>query len=396
MRIAGIVCECNPFHKGHKYLIDKARKNGADAVICVMSGCFTQRGEAAILPPQTRAEILIHGGADAVFELPFPYSSAGAERFAEAGVQMLSRLGVTELWFGSECGDPDALNEAAEITLRPDFSETYRTYCTALPVGTASLYFDLLRSLGTHGISFGSNDALGIAYLRAIKKHKLPMLANTVCRQGDAYLQSEITSQSYPSASALRKLLFEQGEKALKSYLEPHALALLSEQVSLGRAPARLDRAEQAILAHFRLTSSEALEKAPELGGGLGRRIAQTAKVATSLSELVSNSVTKKYTESRIRRGILFAMTGITKEDIKSDPAYAVLLAANSRGCEVLSYTKKTRMLPVVTSHAGLPDTDAAKRQHTITEQAFALYTLCTKIPMPADTFLRASSKIVK
>ena len=80
MRIAGIICECNPLHRGHLYLMERARQDGADGVICVMSGCFTQRGDAAVFDPRTRAEmILTEGGADAVFELPFPYSAAGAE-----------------------------------------------------------------------------------------------------------------------------------------------------------------------------------------------------------------------------------------------------------------------------------------------------------------------------
>ncbi len=396
MRIAGIVCECNPFHKGHQYLINRARENGADAVICVMSGCFTQRGEAAILPPQARAEIVICGGADAVFELPFPHSSSGAERFAEAGVLMLSGLGATELWFGSECGTLDVLNRAAEITLRPEFGEAYQKACTASNEGTASLYFDLLHSFGASMTSFGSNDALGIAYLRAIRKYGLPMTAHTVCRKGDAYLQSEITDRSYPSASALRKLLFEGGEQAIKPYFDAREFALIQEQIAAGNAPASLERAEQAILARFRLADPETLKTVPELEGGLGRRIAQAARETTSLAELVSLSATKKYTESRIRRGILFTVMGMTKADMQAPPAYAVLLAANEKGCDAIAYTKKTRTIPVVTSHAGLPETDAARRQHAITERAFSLYTLCTKTPMPSDTFLRASSRIIK
>ena len=66
MKTVGIICECNPFHGGHQYLIDCACKSGAEAVICVMSGNFVQRGEAAVLSPHARAEILISSGADAV------------------------------------------------------------------------------------------------------------------------------------------------------------------------------------------------------------------------------------------------------------------------------------------------------------------------------------------
>ena len=109
MRTAGIVCECNPFHAGHGYLFSAARASGVDAVIAVMSGCFTQRGEAAVADPISRARILLLGGADAVLELPYPFCSSSAEYFSRAGVEILDRLGVDELWFGSECGDLDRL-----------------------------------------------------------------------------------------------------------------------------------------------------------------------------------------------------------------------------------------------------------------------------------------------
>ena len=81
MKTVGIICECNPYHGGHEYLMKKARESGAEAVVCVMSGNFVQRGEAAVLSPHARAEILVLSGADAVVELPFPYASSSAEFF---------------------------------------------------------------------------------------------------------------------------------------------------------------------------------------------------------------------------------------------------------------------------------------------------------------------------
>ncbi|MCF0141175.1 MAG: nucleotidyltransferase family protein, partial [Mogibacterium sp.] len=48
MKTVGIVAEFNPFHNGHKYLIDEAmRIYGADACVVAMSGNFTQRGMPA-------------------------------------------------------------------------------------------------------------------------------------------------------------------------------------------------------------------------------------------------------------------------------------------------------------------------------------------------------------
>ena len=102
MKTAGIICECNPPHAGHAYLIRQA-KNSSDCVVCLMSGPFVQRGDAAVLSPRARARMLLEMGADAVLELPFPYAASSAESFAAAGVSILSRLRVDTLWFGSEC-----------------------------------------------------------------------------------------------------------------------------------------------------------------------------------------------------------------------------------------------------------------------------------------------------
>ena len=47
MKIAGIIAEYDPFHNGHAYQIKKTREAGADAIVVVLGGEFTQRGEPA-------------------------------------------------------------------------------------------------------------------------------------------------------------------------------------------------------------------------------------------------------------------------------------------------------------------------------------------------------------
>lgn len=396
MKIAGIVCECNPLHGGHLYLMDRARRGGADAVVCVMSGCFTQRGEAAILDPLTRAEMIVtSNGADAVFELPFPYSAAGADYFAAAGISILERLGVDEVWFGSECGQLEPLQRAAEIALTDSFAEEYRQRCKNHAEGTAEGYLNLLREFGGMD-ALGSNDLLGISYLKAMLLRNSPMKAVTVQRLGSGYHETALTDGEIPSASALRKALQTEGIGSWKPYLPERALAVVEERIKMGTAPADLQRAERGILGCFRLIPDEQLEQTPELSGGLGRRIAMAAHTSVGLEELVRRSVTKKYTEARVRRGILFAMTGISEDDLRREPAYAVLLAANSTGCRFLAERKKTRGIAVVTCHSDIPDSPEARRQERVTEAAFALYGLTLPVPQATDSFLRRSSKIFK
>ena len=395
MRTVGIVCECNPLHGGHLYLMEQARTlRGADAVICVMSGCFTQRGEAAVFEPRLRARMLLcAGGADAVFELPFPYSAAGAEFFASAGVSLLERLGVDEILFGSECGQLSALQKAAALSLTPAFRDAYRERCKGGSLGTAEGYLSLLAEMGGMEQAL-SNDILGISYLKALLERNSPMEAFTVKREGIGYRDTTLSDGRFPSASALRAAMKREGVEALRGYLPPAVYSLAEEAFLSQNAPAELERAERGILSHFRLTDPAVLDGVPELSGGLGRRLAEAARSATSQEELIAKSVTKKYTEARVRRGILFAMTGVRHEDLRGEPAYAVLLAANEVGCRFLSEGKKTRAIPLVTCHGDLPSSPAAQRQEELTRRAFALYTLTLPRLQGADVFLRRSSYI--
>ena len=392
MRSVGIVCECNPLHEGHRYLIRRAREDGADCVICVMSGCFTQRGEAAILDPRTRAAMLLDGGADAVLELPFPYSCGGAEAFAEAGVSMLARLGIGELWFGSECGDLPLLERLARAAESRAFAERYREACRGERVGTAEAFGQILSDL-CGGVETGPNDRLAIAYLKALRH--TDMTPHTVRRLGSGYFDETAVEGQIPSATALRRLLNEGGLEAWKPYLTDNGYALVAECVGKEIAPADTARLGTAALAHLRLASPETLESVAELGGGLGRRMIGAAERAEGFSELLSLSVTKKYTEARVRRGILFAMTGVTEADLKAPVGYGVLLAANPTGCAFLGKTRRTGDLKVVTSHRGIPKGELAARQELLTRRAWALYTLCLPRVRSAESFLRKSSLIV-
>ena len=111
MKIVGLITEYNPFHNGHLYHIEEAKRvSGADTVIVVMSGDYVQRGTPAIMPKRLRAEMALKCGAGAVFELPVCYASGSAEYFAMGAVSLLDRLGVTDaVCFGSECNDLDSL-----------------------------------------------------------------------------------------------------------------------------------------------------------------------------------------------------------------------------------------------------------------------------------------------
>ena len=132
MNIIGIIAEYNPFHNGHKYQIEYARNTlGADYVIIIMNGNFTQRGEAALINKYVRTQMALSGGADAVIELPVLYGTGSAEFFAKGGIQLLNELGcVRSVCFGSETTDIRLLHSLTSTIIEEPLS--YRDELTAL------------------------------------------------------------------------------------------------------------------------------------------------------------------------------------------------------------------------------------------------------------------------
>ena len=126
MKTIGIICELNPLHNGHKYLIDTCKeKLSADRVILIMSGDFVQRGAPSIIDKYTRAKTAILSGGDVVIELPIYYSLGSAEYFAMGAVSLLNSLGVVDyLCFGSEIDDMGVLGDIADILVKEP--ETYK------------------------------------------------------------------------------------------------------------------------------------------------------------------------------------------------------------------------------------------------------------------------------
>ena len=114
MKTAGIICEFNPFHEGHKFLIDNVRQGlNPDAVVCIMSGNFVQRGMPALWDKRERAKAAIKGGADLVIQMPVCVSLSSAEYFAKGAVDIAKAMDIDYLCFGSESGDIVYLTDLA-------------------------------------------------------------------------------------------------------------------------------------------------------------------------------------------------------------------------------------------------------------------------------------------
>ena len=177
MKITGLITEYNPFHNGHQYHIEKAKKlTKADKVVVVMSGNFVQRGAPALLPKHLRAKMALKSGADLVIELPVFYACASAEYFAYGAVSLLHALRcVDSICFGSECGDLTLLQKAADIMAEePDaYKHSLQSYLRdgyRFPLARQKAFQDFTKEEGIASILEQPNNILGIEYLKALSR----------------------------------------------------------------------------------------------------------------------------------------------------------------------------------------------------------------------------------
>ncbi len=398
MRAVGIICEYNPFHAGHAYQLSCARQaSGAEVVIAVMSEHLTQRGELALCDGYARARSAVGCGADLVIGLPFPYSAAPAEFFALGGVRILNALGASFLHFGSECGDTEALRQAAVRLSSPSFCEALAARQISQPTeGVMESRLAVYEAMYTSPLPGGSNDTLALSYLAALMATDSSMVPLTVRREGQGYLDDDAQTGGYPSASALRRLWREQGLDALCDRIPSPVATVLREVTTKSEAPLSIDALSGAILAYFRTSSSDELSRYAGMEGGLAQRFITAAKECTTLSELLNTVATRRYTTARLWRSLWSALCGVTPADRVAPPAYVRLLAANTTGCAYLSSIRKSCPLPILTKPADLPSGEAAARQRAIEERVEALVTMTYPLPQPSGALLRRSPWIEK
>ena len=210
MKICAIICEYNPLHNGHLWHIQSARAlSGADAVLCVMSGNFTQRGEHAVLDKYTRAKHALLAGADAVIELPAPFATSNAELFAKGAIKLIASIpAVTTLSFGAENADKLAFISAGRYLNDEPKSvseEIKRLTATGISYARARaqayaghIPFDVLSS---------PNNILGLEYTKALLALQSNIEILPLQRQGAGYLDGTL-HENFSSASAIRSAIY--------------------------------------------------------------------------------------------------------------------------------------------------------------------------------------------
>ena len=347
MKIAGIVAEYNPFHTGHAYQIARTRELlGPDcAVAAVMSGSWVQGGRPAMLDKWTRAKLALLGGVDLVLELPTVWAVSSAETFARGAADLLALTQVVdELSFGSECGDIGKLCQVACCLNTPRYQELVRSYARQQIPFAAARQRAAAELLGPEWAALldTPNNNLGIEYLRNLERDGWAMGAVTVRREGalhDSLLQ-EGQRPRFCSATQLRAYLEREDWAALEPYLPEGGLEVLRD--GWNGFPS-LKRAERSVLARLRTMTAEDWAVIPDSGAGEGMppRLERAGQQCRSLEEFFALSKPKHWTQARMRRLLVWAWLGLSRNDRPGMPPYLRVLGFNARGQEVLRHMKK-------------------------------------------------------
>ncbi len=396
MNIYGIIAEFNPFHNGHKYLLDKAKESSDSAAVVVMSGNFTQRGEPAILEKHQRAKAALMCGADLIIELPVAFSVSGAQTFARGGVKLLSSLGsVNTLLFGSESGDTSRLSKTAEIL---NDSKVHNEIYELVKTGVT---FAAAREGAVRNIYGGDcadvlkypNDNLAVEYICALNALRSKIKPEAVRRKGVSHDALQ-TDGGFASASFIREKIMNGG--SAEGLLPAASYEIFKENLEKGFAPADYKKLDIAVLAFLRKATREDFINVPDVSEGIENRILSGARNARTLNEAFDNAKTKRYTHARIRRIVLCAFLGLRKTDAASGMPYLRVLGFSQKGREILHEAKKTASLPIVMRACDIQSLDeTAKRAFYLESTATDIFNLALPEIRPCGTEMTENPVII-
>ena len=365
MKTVGIIAEFNPFHNGHKYLIEQAKQQtGADCCIVLMSGDFVQRGAPAICNKYLRTEMALKGGADIVFELPTVYALGSAEMFAEGAVSLLAATGqIDYLCFGSESGDTDALSKCASIieeyTMTPAFKEQLTDHIKngeSYPSAFSNALSEVLGSL--QSLLYSPNNLLGIEYLRALIRlekddtssfsaanfSKLPKPL-AIRRMGSDHFDTEITE--FSSATALRTSMLSGNElQKLSKSIPDESYSIISDKHG-HLLPISEDDFSNMLYMRLNTLTYEELFAIPDINPDLIHKLIDYRGYQIIIPKLIMSLKSKCFTYTSISRALFrILLCPAYKDAVLQNKAGYAPLSARSNDCKpylrLLGFNKKS------------------------------------------------------
>ena len=352
MKIIGIIAEYNPMHNGHIYQINKAKKHfGADYVIVVMSGPFTQNGNISIVDKYTKASIAIENGADLIIELPTIYATSSSEYFAKGAVKILNELKIVDnILFGSECDNIAYLESIADKliinknNILNDISKESKTMTFA---SNRDKVLKNYLTIHEYNQISSPNNILGIEYIKNLIQLNSNISPLCITRQGTI---SSTKIREYLAIKEYNYLNLNTTE-AITKYIINNNI----DNVNIYENNNYLNKLYTIIRYKILSSTTKDLKQIYEVAEGLENKLIKEITTSITYEDFLNNVKSKRYTRARIKRILINILLNISKDfydtNVINTPVYAHILKANNNGKDLLSKISKISNIKLLTSY---------------------------------------------
>mgnify|MGYP000930454164 CR=1 FL=1 len=376
--VLGIIAEYDPFHNGHKYLIDSLKEETkSEFVVCIMSGAFLQRGAPAMFSCHDRAEMALMSGCDVVFSMPLSFSCAPAHRFAHGAVDIMNRLGIIDfIGFGVESSCIETLKACRE-SYPKDF--TNKDY--SLPLAKKA---ETLSGSADGSLEFNKpNLSLALCYENELRLSKSRIIPVPISRTNSH--SSRKIEADFSSASAIREAITKGELSSVKKAVPDKSFDIISKALYENRFVLQ-DDFDRVLFALLYRLDKDYFNVCPELIEGLGNKLFNELKKCTSKNELILRLKSKRYTYTRLARGLINACIGLRETDLEKKAGFIRLLGFSKNGLKLLNKIDKDK----INIFSSLADISKAGQRFDV--YAEELWNICAGLPI-AEAYKR---KIIK
>ena len=388
--VLAVIAEYNPFHNGHLYQFQKAKKDtNSKYSIAILGGNFTQRGSTSVIDKWSKAQMALDNGFDLVVELPLLYSISSAENFAEGAIKLLDSMKVVDfLSFGTETDDLQILDKIATILYEEP--KAFKSLLSielrkgiSFPKARSNALMMYLKDIQKYtNILSSPNNILAIEYLKALKKYKSIIKPYSIQRFEADYNSNEVTG-NIASSTAIRNIIKDDNIPLLKKLLPESSFSILFENIKNGHIVSDLSIFEKEIIYNLRKMDINEIKDLPDVSEGLEHLIKKVADSCNTLNDLLNMISTKRYTKTRLQRILLYSLIGISKNDMdmsKKVYPYMRVLAFNDKGKFLVSEIAKANpKLEIITSVKRFTDLNTNRNYKTMMQKeilATNIYTL--------------------
>lgn len=395
----GIIAEYNPFHNGHLYQIQKAKElTGADTVIAVMSGNFTQRGDTSLINKFEKAKIALQNEVDMVIELPTIYSISSAENFALGGIKILNEIGnIDYLVFGIEEDNLQELKAIADVLVNEndEFKRTIKEELdkgNSYPKAREIALKKVLSSENVENIMKKPNNILAIEYLKALKTTNSKIKPIAIKRKNIMHNDENI-NENYASGTYIRKLFIENNFNEIRKVVPKYTYERLLELKNHGTYVTSINDFSDIVIYKIRTMTKEEISQIADVNEGLENSIKLASTTCKTIDEIIEKVSTKRYTKTRISRILTYILLDITKSEIeqsKNANQYIRVLGINKK-CEGILKTINNDKL--ITSLKKFEENNGENQLLNIDKKATEIYTI--KYPKSVQANLDYTSKFI-